>query len=179
MEQATVALPVTWNFAKKDLKIIRLKEGLRYDRSGERPVLPDPGGLGSPVAEMDLYSRLQAVESAGGAADGKTKKASVKLGARHIALFDRTRIHDKLLARKRGTGCHNLTYRPRYSGQAAGSGRLVRALPAAGTAGGGELCGCLEAGGYRRRADRRIRRPVLAEPAPHVGAQEYRGDEAR
>ena len=109
VEQATVALPVTWNFAKKDLKIIRLKEGLRYDRSGERPVLPDPGGLGSPVAEMDLYSRLQAVESAGGAADGETDKASVKLGACHIALFDRTRIHDKLLARKRRTGWHNLT----------------------------------------------------------------------
>ena len=46
VEQATVALPVTWNFAKKDLKIIRLKEGLRYDRSGERPVLPDPRRLG-------------------------------------------------------------------------------------------------------------------------------------
>ena len=109
VERETVALPVTWNFAKKDLKIIRLKEGLRYDRSGERPVLPDPGGPDSPVAETDLYSRLQAVESSGGAADGETKKASVKLGARHIVLFDRTRIHDKLLARKRRMGWHNLT----------------------------------------------------------------------
>ena len=109
VEQATIALPVTWNFAKKDLKIIRLKEGLRYDCSGERPDLPEPGGPGISVVEMDLYSRLQAVEAGGGAADGYTKKASVKLGARHIALFDRTRIHDKLLARKRRMGWHNLT----------------------------------------------------------------------
>ena len=75
----------------------------------QRPVLPDPGNRDSPKVEMDLYSRLQAVESGGGAADGEMKKAPVRLEAHHIALFDRTRIHDKLLARKRLKGWHNLT----------------------------------------------------------------------
>ena len=109
VERETFVLPVTWNFARKDLKIIRLKEGQRYDCSDQRPVLPDPGNPDRPKVEMDLYSRLQAVESGGGAADGETKKAPVKLEAHHIALFDRTRIHDKLLARKRRMGWHNLT----------------------------------------------------------------------
>ena len=109
VERATVALPVTWNFAKRDLKIIRLREGLRYDRSSERPVLPDPDGPGSLIAEMDLYSRLQAVESVGETANRETKKVSVKFGARQTALFDRTRIHDKLLGRKRRMEWHNLT----------------------------------------------------------------------
>ncbi len=108
VEQETVTLPVIWNFAKKDLKIIRLKEGLRYDRSDDRPVLPDPGGPNSPVVEMDLYSRLQAVESSDGTAGQETAKAPVELNRGHIALFDRTRVYDKLLARKRRMGWHNL-----------------------------------------------------------------------
>ncbi len=109
VERETIVLPVIWNFARKDLKIIRLKEGQRYDRSSARPILPMPGDPESPVIEMDLYSRLQAVESVGGAADGKTKRAPVKLEAHHIALFDRKRIYDKLLARKRLKCWHNLT----------------------------------------------------------------------
>ena len=109
VERETIVLPVIWNFAKRDLKMIRLKEGQRYDCSDQRPVLPDPGNRDRPKVEMDLYSRLQAVESGGGAADGEMKKAPVRLEAHHIALFDRTRIHDKLLARKRLKGWHNLT----------------------------------------------------------------------
>ena len=42
-ERETICLPVTWNFARKKLKIVRLKEGLAYDRSDDRPVLPGPG----------------------------------------------------------------------------------------------------------------------------------------
>ena len=68
-----------------------------------------PGDPESPVIEMDLYSRLQAVESVGGASDGETKRNPVKPEAHHIALFDRKRIYDKLLARKRLKGWHNLT----------------------------------------------------------------------
>ena len=37
------------------------------------------GEEGGNVVEIDLYSRLQAVETGGGAADGETKKASVHL----------------------------------------------------------------------------------------------------
>ena len=49
----------------------------------------------------------------GGATAGReTGKSRVKLGPGHTALFDRTRIYDKLLARKRRNGWHNLIVRP-------------------------------------------------------------------
>ena len=108
VERETVALPVTWNFARKDLKIIRLREGSGYDRSGDRPDLPPPGP-DTRVVEMDLYSRLQAVESGAGASAREAEKVPVRLEPRHVALFDRARIHDKLLARKRRMGWHNMT----------------------------------------------------------------------
>lgn len=108
VEQATVPLPVTWNFAKRDLKIIRIKQGLRYERSADRPVLPDLDGSGLPIVEMDLYSQLQAVESGHEVAGHVADRPSVKLEAHHIALFDRGRIYDKLLTRKRRMGWHNL-----------------------------------------------------------------------
>ena len=109
VEQETITLPVTWNFAKKGLKIIRLRQDSRYERSSDRPVLPDPGTPDSPVAEMNLYSRLQAVESAEGPVGRERKQTPVKLESRHIGLFDRIRMHDKLLVRKRQMGWHNLT----------------------------------------------------------------------
>ncbi len=108
VERETVVLPVTWNFARKDLKIIRLREGAKYDRSDDRPVLPKPGGRDSPTVKMDLYSRLQAVESGAMPAGSGAEKAPVTLARHHVALFDRTRVYDVLLARKRRMGWHNL-----------------------------------------------------------------------
>ena len=109
VERETVKLPVTWNFAGKDLKIVRLKRDLKYETSDDRPVLPGPGGEDSPTVEMDLHSRLQAVDS-GDRGDGPAAdRAPVKLEPRHIALFDRGRIHDGLLARKLREGWHNLS----------------------------------------------------------------------
>ena len=110
VERETVVLPVTWNFARKDLKIIRLREGARYDRSDDHPILPEPGGRDSPPVEMDLYSRLQAVESGAVPAGAGAVKARVTLARHHIALFDRTRVYDALLARKRRMGWHNLAF---------------------------------------------------------------------
>ena len=114
VDRATVVLPVTWNFAKKtDLKLIRLGKGLRYEQSPERLELPAPGGPDSPTAELDLHSRLQAVASdGGGAGEEAGRRGAVKLAPRHIALFDRARIRDALLARKRRMGWHNLAIRP-------------------------------------------------------------------
>ena len=108
VERETIVLPVTWNFARKGLKIIRLKEGLRYDRSEERPNLPVPGASKSPVASLDLYSRLQTVESGAKPSGEGAEKAPVKLARQHVALFDRTRVYDALLARKRQMRWHNL-----------------------------------------------------------------------
>ncbi len=111
VERKTFRLPVTWNFAKKDLKIIRLKEGLVYHRSGDRPVLGECGDAREPIVEMDLYSRLQSIGAGGGEESGMVEKAPVKLDPRHVALFDRIRVYDELLARKRKMGWHNLTIR--------------------------------------------------------------------
>ena len=109
VEHETFTLPVTWNFAKKGLKMIRLRQGLRYERSSDRPILPDPCNPDSPVVALDLYSRLQSIETGCGATGRETEKTSVKLKSHHIALFNATRIHDMLLARKRQMGWHNLT----------------------------------------------------------------------
>ena len=109
-ERETIRLPVTWNFARKtDLKMLRLAPDRRYELSGDRPVLPGPGGEDAPRAVLDLYSRLRSVASNGGAAAGDgAGKSLVKLSPGHTALFDRTRMYDKLLARKRQRGWHNL-----------------------------------------------------------------------
>ena len=113
-ERETIRLPVTWNFGRRtDLKMLRLAPDRKYAHSGERPVLPDPGDKDSPRAVLDLYSRLRAVASNGAAAAGGGEgKRLVKLGPGHVALFDRTRMHDKLLARKRQRGWHNLSIEP-------------------------------------------------------------------
>ena len=108
VERETIPLPVVWNFARKDLKILRLKEGLKYERSEDRPVLEYAGHLEEPIVEIDLYSRLQTVESGEIEAGTEARREPVKLDARYIALFDRTRIHDRLLARKQQKGWHNL-----------------------------------------------------------------------
>ena len=113
-ERETIRLPVTWNFARRtDLKMLRLAPDRKYAHSGERPVLPGPGDKDSPRAVLDLYSRLRAVASNGGAAAGGGEgKRLVRLGPGHVALFDRTRMHDRLLARKRQRGWHNLSIEP-------------------------------------------------------------------
>ena len=109
VEQTTVTLPVTWNFGRKDLKIVRLPKDADYRRSGDRPVLPKPGGPSSPAVEMDLYSRLQAVGSGAGLEGaGGLAKAPVKLGPHYVALFDRTRVYDVVLARKQRMRWDNL-----------------------------------------------------------------------
>ena len=113
-ERETIRLPVTWNFARRtDLKMLRLASDRKYEHSEDRPVLPGPGGNDSPRAVLDLYSRLRAVASNGGAAAGGGEgKRLVRLGPGHVALFDRTRMQDKLLARKRQRGWHNLIIEP-------------------------------------------------------------------
>ena len=103
----TVVLPVTWNFGKIGLKTLRLPEGLRYDRSDERPRLGAPGA-GAPPVELNLRSRLQSVASAAPETGGGGREPLAKLEPRYVALFDRTRIYDELLARKRRMGWHNL-----------------------------------------------------------------------
>ena len=107
-EDETFRLPVTWNFARRtDLKLIRLRADQRFDRSDERPTLPDPAEARLPVVTLDQYSRLQTVTS-------EEKKPSVAAGSDAISLtkyavmFDVGRIHRRLLRRKRRTGWDNL-----------------------------------------------------------------------
>ncbi len=109
-EQETFALPVTWNFARRtDLKLIRLRDDARYDRSAERLVLPGPGEAGLPLVALDLYSHLQSEASGAGSSreEAEAEKQRVSL-ARHAAFFDAARVHERLLRRKRRRGWRNL-----------------------------------------------------------------------
>ena len=114
VDRETVTLPVAWNFGRQTtLKLIRLREELKYEHSDGRPLLPDPGSHESPPpVEMDLHSQLQAVASGSVTGDERTPRPPVKLDRRHVALFDRTRIGDALAAHKQRTGWHNLVIRP-------------------------------------------------------------------
>lgn len=114
VDRETITLPVTWNFGRqKNLKLIRLKEGLRYELSDHRPVLPNPEDADCPPAvEMDLHSRLQAVASNRDAGGRDTVRPPVYIDPRHVALFDRARVRDALSAHKQRMGWHNLVIRP-------------------------------------------------------------------
>ncbi|MXY24902.1 MAG: DEAD/DEAH box helicase [Acidobacteria bacterium] len=114
VDRETVTLPVAWNVGRqKTLKLIRLREGLKYEHSDGRPVLPDPGSDDSPPSvEMDLHSQVQAVASGSAKDTEDASRRPVKLEPGHVALFDRTRIRDALAARKWRMGWHNLVIRP-------------------------------------------------------------------
>ena len=109
-----VQLPVTWNFAKTtELKLVRLPQGVTYEYSEDRVVLPPPGEHDSPCnVTLDLYSKIQGISSDGfGQGSGDSKKRR-HFEAHHKALFDRVRIQDKLLKRKHLRGWHNLAISP-------------------------------------------------------------------
>ena len=113
VEQETVALPVTWNFGKKpDLKLIRLKGNQKYERSEARVTLPNPGDADAPVITLDLYSQLQSVASGEGTSVSSTRQTAVTLAPCHTSFFNRARLYDTLLRRKRQRDWHNLAIRP-------------------------------------------------------------------
>ena len=109
VERETIRLPTTWNFGKKfDLKLIRIEGNQKFASSAERPVLPNPNG--NLVVRLDLYSQLQAVAS-----DEARKARNVSDQQKinfeitpFVPFFNRARIYDKLLVRKRQKGWHNL-----------------------------------------------------------------------
>ena len=113
VEQETVELPVTWNLGKKSsLKLIRIQGDCKFEYSQERPMVPDPDETGRPFVTLDLYSRLQSMASGEAPSGPAQQKNSVKLKPEHTAFFDATRVHDRLLRRKRQNGWHNLAIRP-------------------------------------------------------------------
>ena len=110
VERETVILPVTWNFARKDLRIIRLRKG-REVRPVRRPPRPcrNPAARTAQPSRWTSYSRLQAVESGAVPAGVGAEKALVTL-PRHSRrpLRPDARLRLLCLARKRRMGWHNL-----------------------------------------------------------------------
>ena len=113
VEQETIELPVTWNFGQQPkLKLIRLKDDQKYERSEARVTLPNPGEADAPFITLDLYSQLQSVASGAISSASSTQKESVKLAPRHTGFFNRARMYDTLLRRKQQHDWHNLAIRP-------------------------------------------------------------------
>ncbi len=100
----TIKMCVAWNFAREDLKLLRIGEGKEYVRSDDRPILPESG---APRAKRDFHSRLQAFDSRGTATEAETRQPA-PLDRGQTALFNRARIHDRLLERKEREGWRNL-----------------------------------------------------------------------
>ena len=106
-------MPVTWNLGKKsNLKLIRIQGDRKFERSEERPILPNPDETGRPFVTLDLFSHLQSMASGEAPAGPAQQKNSVKLKPQHTAFFDTTRVYDHLLRRKQQNGWHNLVVRP-------------------------------------------------------------------
>ena len=113
VEQETIELPVTWNFGKKpNLKLIRIKDDQKYERSEARVTLPNPDEADAPIVTLDLYPQLQSVASGDVSSAASTQKTSVKLEPRHTGFFNRARMYDTLLRRKQQNNWHNLAIRP-------------------------------------------------------------------
>ena len=107
-EDETFRLPVTWNFARRtDLKLIRLREDQQFDRSDERPTLPEPAEARLPMVTLDQYSRLQTVTSGEERASVAEGRDTVSL-TKYAAMFDVGRVYRRLLRRKRHRGWRNL-----------------------------------------------------------------------
>ena len=107
-EEETFRLPVTWNFARRtDLKLIRLRADQQFDRSEERPTLPEPAEAGIPVVTLDQYSRLQTVTSGEERTSVAAGRDTVSL-AKYAVMFDVERIYRRFLRRKRHRGWRNL-----------------------------------------------------------------------
>ena len=113
VDKETVELPVTWNLGKKsNLKLIRIQGDRKFERSEERPILPNPDEAGRPFVTLDLFSHLQSMASGKAPSGPAQQKNSVKLKPQHTAFFDTTRVYDHLLRRKQRNGWHNLVIRP-------------------------------------------------------------------
>ena len=109
LDRETIALKTKWTFPRPSgLKTIRLEKGADWARSGERIALPPPGGADSPAAVLDLRSRLQAQASAAPGPDEGGGDSLAAIAPGRMAFLDRTRIYDRLLARKRRMGWSNL-----------------------------------------------------------------------
>ena len=108
-EEESFRLPVTWNFARRtDLKLIRLRAGQQFDRSDERPTLPEPAEFGLPMVTLDQYSRLQVVTSGEKKVNFTAGSETVSL-TKYASMFDVGRVYRRLLRRKQHRGWHNLT----------------------------------------------------------------------
>ena len=113
VEQETIELPVTWNFGQQpNLKLIRLKDNQKYERSEVRVTLPNPGDADAPFVTLDLYPQLQSVASGEVSSASSMQRESVKLEPRHTSFFNRARMYDTLLRRKQQHDWHNLFIRP-------------------------------------------------------------------
>ncbi len=113
VEQETIELPVTWNFGTRpNLKLIRLKDNQKYERSEVRVTLPNPGDADAPTITLDLYPQLQSVASGDVSAAASTQKTFVRLEPRHTSFFNRSRMYNMLLRRKQQNGWHNLAIGP-------------------------------------------------------------------
>ena len=113
-EQVTVELPVTWNFARQpNLKLLRLKKNRKYETSSCRPSLPLPGDNAPRITiTMNLHTKVQAMSSGNTPIAHEQKEKPERIDPSHIALFNRTRIYDTLLARKLQYRWHNLAIEP-------------------------------------------------------------------
>lgn len=106
-----IVLPVLKHFNKnKKLKVIRLKKGMDYKKSGNRPALsPEEGYFARYPIKLDWYPKIQARLSEGLGQDNETiEKETHSFNEQHLAFLDFDQLYLDLQEYKAERGWTNL-----------------------------------------------------------------------
>ncbi|MGC8742008.1 MAG: DEAD/DEAH box helicase family protein [Candidatus Sumerlaeaceae bacterium] len=102
-------LPVIKNLGTKKLKIIRLKEGVNFKKTGRKPVLDSALPKFFRPVVLDWYPKLQTMESLSGQTKGYlTERQRCSFREEHLEFLDFDAIYFELQQFKNERGWHNL-----------------------------------------------------------------------
>jgi hypothetical protein len=109
-------LPVIKNLGSKELKMVRLREGIDFKKDGPKPTLGQPPDylIRHPVV-LDWYPKLEVIASGTGRTNGQAaKRDQCHFEESHLAFLDFDAIYFELQQFKSERGWHNINL-PRNS----------------------------------------------------------------
>jgi len=115
-DRSDLVLPVIKNLGSKELKMVRLREGIDFKKDGPKPTLGQPPGylIRHPVV-LDWYPKLEVIASGTGRTNGQAaKRDRCHFEESHLAFLDFDAIYFELQQFKSERGWHNLNL-PRNS----------------------------------------------------------------
>ena len=115
-DRIELVLPVIKNLGSKELKMVRLREGIDFKKDGPKPTLGQPPDylIRHPVV-LDWYPKLEVIASGTGGTNGQAaERDQCHFEESHLAFLDFDAIYFELQQFKSERGWHNLNL-PRNS----------------------------------------------------------------